>query len=113
VGWIKLEKHSDWGHYYYAKEGEGLTEYGTANSSRGIRFKAGTVQVRFPDGKVANKPLKTKEHVEPVSDHASSSRVGSTFYGIEVEVYGIPQWIDLVDLEVDEDTLPVRRRSRP
>ena len=98
--WTKLEKRSDWGTIYYAPLGKGLKNGRYADYSLALKFGK-IIKVRFPNGFSKEYDVVQKTHYETVSDHGHTDTVKNTIYGIEVDVYGLKVWVDLVDLEVD------------
>lgn len=112
--YIELEKWDDWGAYYYAVKGQGLSEHGTANQDRGLPFAAGQhLRVQFPDGEECTVILEEKPHTSRVSDHGKDYTVKTAFFGFRGITHGLTQWVDLVSVKVHHADIPRESSAQP
>jgi hypothetical protein len=112
--YISLEKQDDWGAYYYAEKGKGLSKHGTASQKLGLPLAAGQhLRVQFPDGEECTVLVEEKPYTSRVSDHGHDYTVKTAFYGFRVTHHGITQWVDLVNVKVHRDDLPRESSAQP
>jgi hypothetical protein len=98
--WVRLEEGNDWGQIYYALPGKRLIG-GMADARRGVKLHQGRVySIRFPDGKLDRRTMRTVHTNTSISDHGHSSDVRQTRYGFDVDVYGVVTWIPVNRVEL-------------
>lgn len=66
--------------------------------------KVQKVRVRWPDGTVTAEFIKAKTWPITIHDMGHSYEMEQVRYGIVVDVRGVPAWVDLKGLEVQEVT---------
>jgi len=107
----KLERGDDWGHVYFAYEGEANSESGFGNASRRLAINAGDkLKIRWPNGATQTRKIVMRQFHTTVSDMGHSYPVSYELPGIEQNVRGVITWLPLDAVEVEAGIATVGRR---